>query len=143
MPVAAEILHADMQHGTVYVWALVDPDAPSTVDRRLGYFGTGHKEIPLTARHIGTCINRDFNLVWHVFEDTATRGGDASDADAESEVRTEVGPDVAEAASGGAGAASLASSAVGARLHGVHHFERLRRTFGFDYWDEPGLREAS
>jgi hypothetical protein len=71
MPAGAEILHADVQGGQVYVWALVDPDAPTTISRRLGYFGTGHREIPPSARHIGTCIHRDFNLVWHVFEEVA------------------------------------------------------------------------
>jgi hypothetical protein len=46
--------------------------------------------------------------------------------------------DVAEAASGGSGAASLNLSFSDARLQGGHHFERLRRTFGFDHRDEPG-----
>lgn len=73
MPVAAEILHADTIVGTVYVWALVDTDAPSTVVRHLGFFGTGHKEIPAGARHIGTCIDPAYDLVWHVFEE-ANRG---------------------------------------------------------------------
>jgi hypothetical protein len=103
MPVAAEIIHADVQLGQIYVWALVDPDAPTSVSRRLGYFGTGQESIPLTARHVGTCIDRGPNLVWHVFEDsTDPRGGDA-DASAS-------GVDASEAAPcSGAGAASVSA----------------------------------
>jgi hypothetical protein len=68
MPVASEILHADVQGIDVFVWALVDPRATVTESRRLGFFGTGFAEIPLGARHIGSCIDRGRGLVWHVFE---------------------------------------------------------------------------
>lgn len=67
MPVGAEVLHADCQGNQVFVWALVDPDAEMET-RRFGVFGTGHP-VPEDARHIGTCIERNWGLVWHVFEE--------------------------------------------------------------------------
>jgi hypothetical protein len=68
MPIGAEILHADVQGDAVFVWALVQPGAANLINRRLAYFGTG-KSIPDNARHIGTCIERNWGLVWHVFEE--------------------------------------------------------------------------
>jgi hypothetical protein len=69
MPVGAEIVHADVQRTSVYIWALGDPDA-ELVTRLLGYFGTGHL-IPDQAEYVGSCTDRDFGLVWHVFEGMA------------------------------------------------------------------------
>src|SRR5690242_7651027 len=66
MPIGAEILHADVQGEKVFVWALVDPER-APVFRMLGFFSTGHP-VPAGAVHVGTGIERNFGLAWHVFE---------------------------------------------------------------------------
>jgi hypothetical protein len=67
MPIGSEILHADVQGEHVFVWALVEQGAAPLIERRLGYFGTG-QPVPEGAKHVGSCIERHWGLVWHVFE---------------------------------------------------------------------------
>jgi hypothetical protein len=53
MPVGAEILSVQVQHGKPQLWALVDPDAPKEV-RSFYVYGTGWDVEQNTLRFIGT-----------------------------------------------------------------------------------------
>ena len=67
-PRGAEFIHFDMQTVPT-VWALVDSNAP--LERRpLRMAGTGH-ELPAghDYDHIGSCIDTNTGLVWHLFEE--------------------------------------------------------------------------
>ena len=67
MPAGAQVLSAHNQHGSLCIWALVDPKAPM-VDRAFLVTGTGHtiEEGIRLDLFIGTVIISPF--VWHVFE---------------------------------------------------------------------------
>jgi hypothetical protein len=52
--------------GSPCVWALVDPDAPATVERKFGVYGTGGR-IPDFWEFRGTFFTLPY--VWHVFEE--------------------------------------------------------------------------
>jgi hypothetical protein len=70
LPRNADILHiGEQQFGELCVWALVDPDAPPTVERYFRVFGTGHA-VPddVELDHLTTIISAN-GLVWHIFED--------------------------------------------------------------------------
>ena len=69
MPTGAEILHVDMQHGNVCMWAKVDPDAPQ-ITREFMIEGTGQPpNVRLDdAIHRGTMIDGRMGMVWHLFE---------------------------------------------------------------------------
>ncbi len=66
MPAGAVVLHAAHQASVAYVWALVDPGAP-TVPRRLWVLGTGS---PVPVGVIGVHVSTFFigDLVLHVFD---------------------------------------------------------------------------
>ena len=71
MPAGAEILYVEMQHGKPTLWALCSDTEQSDL-RKIAIRGTGH---PISAdlvtkeqNYIGTCIDRERGLVWHVFE---------------------------------------------------------------------------
>jgi len=68
MPAGAVLLHVDVQDGRPFVWARVDPEAP-TVKWWLPVYGTGH---PLDADglpYVGTFhLDSDLALVFHVFD---------------------------------------------------------------------------
>lgn len=64
MPFGAKIVHVGMQGHDPYLWAEVDPDAP-TEDRHFVVVGTG-QDIPESSVHVGTVLDRPF--VWHVYE---------------------------------------------------------------------------
>ncbi len=67
MPSGAQLLHVDMQGGTLNVWALVDPTADPE-ERKIAVVGTGHPApSPGIAAYVGTAMDRPF--VWHVFEE--------------------------------------------------------------------------
>lgn len=70
MPDGAQILHFAEQHGTFCLWALLDPDAPTTGLRRVRIAGTGHeiKTDPDKLRFIGSTLMHDGNFVFHAFE---------------------------------------------------------------------------
>ncbi|KKN21865.1 hypothetical protein LCGC14_0920940 [marine sediment metagenome] len=69
LPEGAQVVHFDMQHGEPTMWVLVDTDAP--LDQRpFLVAGTGH-ELPVDARYIASCIDRELGLVWHLFEPLA------------------------------------------------------------------------
>lgn len=67
MPVAAQILSAQVQHGTPCMWAVVDPEH-STEERVIEIIGTGHPMIEAERRFIDTFQFGGGNLVFHVFE---------------------------------------------------------------------------
>jgi hypothetical protein len=66
MPRGAEILSAQIQNGSIQLWAIVNPVADPAL-REIYIFGTGHtipSTTPLT--FIGT-VQESF-YVWHIFE---------------------------------------------------------------------------
>lgn len=65
MPVGAEILCVQVQHGIPCIWAKVETDNPSTYTTILTY-GTGHPVNP-NAAYIGTYQMVNGDLVFHVF----------------------------------------------------------------------------
>ena len=72
MPSGAGILCVQMQHGTLCLWAVADPDhdvRPHVIRIR----GTGHRVEPGIGKYIGTAQD-SMGLVWHVFD-----GGEATD----------------------------------------------------------------
>ncbi len=67
MPKTATILSVQIQHGAVYMWALVDTEEP-TVDRTFIVHGTGHPCICDASEYIGTFQVASGALVFHLFE---------------------------------------------------------------------------
>jgi hypothetical protein len=70
MPKGAEVLTVQVQHGSPYVWAIVD-DKASPERRNFEMFGTGF-EMPEThfiesRKYIGTIQLQRGDLVYHVF----------------------------------------------------------------------------
>jgi len=72
MPIGAEILDIQFQHGTLQMWALVNPDK-ERMHRMIEIIGTGHTAPDLTTQgkkriHLATVQDLGGSLVWHVFE---------------------------------------------------------------------------
>ena len=69
LPKTARILKAEVQHGDVCMWALVEP-GESTRERIFRFTGTGHpvNEAPAHLQHISTFQMRGGELVFHIFE---------------------------------------------------------------------------
>lgn len=74
MPLGAQILTVQMQHGVPCIWALVD-DAMPKLAHKFAWRGTGHNCDTLTPRHhesapkhVGTVQMANGNLVFHLFE---------------------------------------------------------------------------
>ncbi len=69
MPRHARVLTVQVQHGTPYLWVLVNPDA-ATAPRIFRVFGTGHPvEFPEDdGDYVGTFQLQGGALVFHVFE---------------------------------------------------------------------------
>lgn len=74
MPSGAQIVSVGTQGADVWVWAIVNIEAPRT-KRRLGYFATG-SPVPPDWDYVGTAHVLDSEqptlgswLVWHVFEE--------------------------------------------------------------------------
>lgn len=68
MPAGGVCLTAQIQNEDPYLWALVDPEAP-TIKRRIHIYGTGHPVEGHIHRYISTFQMRDGGLVFHVFEE--------------------------------------------------------------------------
>lgn len=67
MPAGAIILSVQYQHGSLCLWALVDP-TQTTVGRAIRIVGTGHPADDVNAHdYIGTVQAHGGNFVWHVF----------------------------------------------------------------------------
>lgn len=67
MPQGGQVLSAQVQHGNVQVWALVDPSKPEEA-RTFRIAGTGHPIEHANIRFIGTVQMQGGSLVFHVFE---------------------------------------------------------------------------
>ena len=69
MPIAAKLLHSDIQYGKMTLWFLVDNDTP-TVCPRVFIYGTGVPIPDNHGEHVGTFVLRDGTLVLHAFMHT-------------------------------------------------------------------------
>lgn len=67
LPVGAELLHVDVQHGEICLWAKVDAWAKRE-NRIFCVAGTGHELPDGELKHVGTVMCGPY--VWHVFEMT-------------------------------------------------------------------------
>ena len=67
LPVGAQILHFDVQHGEPQIWALVEPEA-TMIERTFRLAGTGHAITEQSLNHIGSTLMMNGKLVWHLFE---------------------------------------------------------------------------
>jgi hypothetical protein len=67
LPAACTILSCQIQRGTIFVWAEVNPDEPD-VEVEFECFGTGHS-LPPDHHEYLTYLNtvQDGPLVWHVY----------------------------------------------------------------------------
>lgn len=67
--IGAKILHVAVSNDPRWVnfWALIDPEQPFGC-RRFRVYGTGHVIDAPTARHVGTTLWQNGQLVWHLFE---------------------------------------------------------------------------
>ena len=76
MPIGAEILSVQVQNNDAYVYALVNPDEPTTEDRFFRTYATGGNipaEIGFELKYIGTFMLNDpehttGTFVGHLFE---------------------------------------------------------------------------
>ena len=68
MPEGATILSAQVQKGSICLWALVDPSATQTKERAIEVFGTGNPIEPGNRQFISTVQTAAGAFVWHVFE---------------------------------------------------------------------------
>ena len=66
LPRGAEILSAHTKGDNAWIWALVDPDQPTST-RLIAAYATGYSSVPAGAKFINT-IHFDNGLVFHVFE---------------------------------------------------------------------------
>lgn len=67
LPVGAQVLDVQDQHGAVQMWALVEMNAVGAENRTFAIYGTGHaipEGVPML--HISTFQQGPF--VWHAFE---------------------------------------------------------------------------
>ncbi len=67
MPDGAQLLCAQMQNGSLCLWAFVDPEAEKRV-RTIEVIGTGHQNDDVPRKYISTVLMCADTLVWHVFE---------------------------------------------------------------------------
>lgn len=69
LPVGAEILTVQLQHGRPHIWAAVDEDQPNLEARKLLTIGTGNP-MPEVGKYLGTYQTASGGeaFVWHLFE---------------------------------------------------------------------------
>lgn len=67
MPRGAVILSAQVQHGSLFLWAMVDPTQPHD-ERDIVIIGTGMEFHADALNYIGTAQMAAGALVWHIFE---------------------------------------------------------------------------
>jgi hypothetical protein len=67
MPKGATILSAGVQGEDIFIWALVDPDAPR-LDRLISVYGTGHTILGDPGAFIGSVMMHGGTFVFHVFD---------------------------------------------------------------------------
>jgi hypothetical protein len=68
LPTGAKVVHFDMQQGEPTMWVFVETEA-KLEPRTFLIAGTGHSVGNDNARHVGSCIDRELGLVWHLFEE--------------------------------------------------------------------------
>lgn len=67
MPIGAEVLCIDRQHGNMCIWVkLIPHDKP--VPRTFITYGTGHEMMPIKQKYIGTFQVQGGTFIFHVFE---------------------------------------------------------------------------
>lgn len=72
MPLKAQLLTVQIQHGQLNLWVLVDSETEDREDRVILMKGTGHiveKDSNLILRYISTVQDLGGTLVWHFFEE--------------------------------------------------------------------------
>jgi hypothetical protein len=67
VPSHSKVLYFQIQDNIPHVWILVDPDSPKE-SKGFHLYGTGHP-LDYFGRYIGSCLQFDGQLVWHLFED--------------------------------------------------------------------------
>lgn len=68
LPKGAIVLKAGLQNGVVYIWALIDPNEKTHIERKFDVVGTGHQfeHEYLTHRYVDMVFDGPF--VWHIWE---------------------------------------------------------------------------
>lgn len=69
LPKGAKPLKVDVQHGSIFLWAIVDTDAEEET-RTFEVFGTGHFMKPAERNYINTFFVDGGTYVFHAFERT-------------------------------------------------------------------------
>ncbi len=64
-------IHVDHQVGQLTIWAEVDADDEAMVSRSVTIVGTGHRFDSEGLVHIGSAVDPNRPLVWHVYHDGA------------------------------------------------------------------------
>ena len=68
MPKGAKILSAQVQHGAIAIWVMVDPRKPK-VERNIQMAGTGHDlSERIMGDFIGTIQISGGSLIFHIFD---------------------------------------------------------------------------
>lgn len=69
LPIGAKILTVQLQFGTPFLWAIVDPDETLMEKRTIQIIGTGHfKQDNEIGKYISTFQLYDGEMIFHVFE---------------------------------------------------------------------------
>lgn len=79
LPDGYRILSAGEQDGQIFIWAIVNPDAP-LMDARFRIYATGFDDIPAFLnngylQYIDTVLMKS-GLVWHIFQEIDCERGD-------------------------------------------------------------------
>lgn len=67
MPANAKVLHVGEQHGELYVWAMINPNA-TVVNYKFFVLGTGQDigHLEMVCKFLNS-VQMENGLVWHVF----------------------------------------------------------------------------
>lgn len=68
LPKDALILKAGMQDGGLYIWAIIDPNEKTHIEREFEIVGTGHQFDYKRLKYTFIDTIFDGPLVWHIFE---------------------------------------------------------------------------
>jgi|WetSurMetagenome_2_1015567.scaffolds.fasta_scaffold525737_2 hypothetical protein len=68
LPIGAEFLAVQVQHGQPQAWFLLDPNEPKKTTRVFSVFGTGHEMSDAPRVYLGTFQLSGGALVFHLFE---------------------------------------------------------------------------
>lgn len=70
LPIGAEFLSIQEQHGSPQAWFLIDPDEKVSVKRFFRVYGTGHDMPDDPGKYLGTFQLHGGSLVFHLFEES-------------------------------------------------------------------------